>query len=500
MSQGVSSPTPYTPLRYAFLFLPYLAAEVFAEWAVLSYFLAWLGSFWILWFTVTGKVKPLPGDRPFSGQVMRPVVLTQLMFASFTALTSIFYVLNLMGYVYLDFQAPVGLGESSELALAAQAQRYYVLAHASVAAGMLFTMSYEDSGRYQVVTRFSFATLFLLIAGGSLVAGAGVGLLGGGFSQFRIRFADLAMVASVLSLVFAIWERHGPLIVATGLLYGANLAVAAMSGWKEELLVVMVLPLVFLYPVYRRFVTIVGPIALILFLTFVPAFNQVFRSLHWEGDMDAEEATIEAARQIVSGEVNLAARNWSFFTGRFSEIGMFVDYIDAVPERQPHYGTQIVRQSVESLVPRAVWSDKPITEQLSMERAYETGVIDRRSSVSAKPQYVVDAYLSAGAVGIFLACLLFGMAASLFSRTAERWFGGYWIGTALIYTAFFRLMWKGQAFEFMANTLFWSFVLMGLLFLAGRMAGVIVPAEQVPKPSESPSEATPDRYARSRSR
>ena len=110
-----------------------------------------------------------------------------------------------------------------------------------------------------------------------------------------------------------------------------------------------------------------------------------------------------------------------------------------------------------------------------MERAYDHGGISRNSEVSAKPQFVVDAYLSWGALGVLIGGVIFGMVASLASRLAERWFGGYLLGSGLVYTAFFRIFWKGSAFEFFIGAVFWSFVLMGLLFLAGRITGILVP-------------------------
>ena len=124
-----------------------------------------------------------------------------------------------------------------------------------------------------------------------------------------------------------------------------------------------------------------------------------------------------------------------------------------------------------SLVPRALWSSKPITERLVMERVYENGVVSRASSVSAKPQFIVDGYLSAGAFGVFIACLFYGMAASLASRLAERLFGGYLFGTALLYTALFRDLWRGNSLEFLLNNVVWSFVIMVMLFYAARSAG-----------------------------
>ena len=62
------------------------------------------------------------------------------------------------------------------------------------------------------------------------------------------------------------------------------------------------------------------------------------------------------------------------------------------------------------------------------------------------------------------------------SRLAERWFGGYLLGSGLVYTALFKVFWLSNAFEFFFNTVFWSFMVMGALFVAGRMTGYLVRA------------------------
>jgi hypothetical protein len=120
---------------------------------------------------------------------------------------------------------------------------------------------------------------------------------------------------------------------------------------------------------------------------------------------------------------------------------------------------------------------------MSMERVYENDVVERHSGASAKPKFVVDAYLSWGALGLLIGSLLYGMVASLASRLAERWFGGYLLGSGLVYLSLFRILWMSNSFEFLFNTVFWSFVFMGILFVAGRMSGLLVPRERSEKVS-----------------
>src|SRR4051812_5912418 len=116
------------PVRYIPLFVPFALAYLLQDYFLTSYGVAWLGSFFILWITISGRIKPLPGGRPARFQLFRPIVFTQLVFAGYTALTSIFYILSVSNGI--DPSDGIGLVRPS-IELAAQAQRYYVLIHAS---------------------------------------------------------------------------------------------------------------------------------------------------------------------------------------------------------------------------------------------------------------------------------------------------------------------------------------------------------------------------------
>ncbi|MGI4805440.1 MAG: hypothetical protein ACRYFL_11750, partial [Janthinobacterium lividum] len=81
-------------------------------------------------------------------------------------------------------------------------------------------------------------------------------------------------------------------------------------------------------------------------------------------------------------------------------------------------------------------------------------------NVSAKPALVADAYLCNGGTGIFVILLLYGCAAQLISQKAESLFGGYLFGSALIFSGLFQMFWRGLSFEFLINSVFWSYISM----------------------------------------
>jgi hypothetical protein len=394
------------------------------------------------------------------------------MFAGYTALTSIFHFLDLHGYFYFSYN-PSLAGPPQELALAAEAQRYYVLAHAAFSSGILAVMSYRRSGEWKFRTDFSRPWFVLYLAGGLFLASQVLSWVPG-LGQVQGRLTTLAFVASVLSLAVSIVQGQKMVILFSGVVYGLNLFQAFLSGQKSEVIVAFLLLAIFLYPWYRRTITILAPVVLVVLLAVLPTYANVIRSLNWRGNVEAREAAEVALNRVLSDETPMAETNWRFLTNRFSEIGMFTDYIDYVPDKRPYYGLSLVKNGLMGLVPRAVWSGKPSMERLAMERVYEAGVVEKYSGASAKPKFVVDAYLSGGALGVFLGGLLYGVLASWASRLAERWFGGYLLGSGLVYTALFKVFWLSNTFEFFFNTVFWSFMVMGALFVAGRLSGFLV--------------------------
>src|SRR5690625_4428287 len=89
-------------IGYALLFVPYLASLGASGSPGTSYMIAWSGSWFILWMSLSGKVKPLPTDRPFRHQILRPIIFTQLVFVRSNGLTSIFCFFDLNGFYYLS--------------------------------------------------------------------------------------------------------------------------------------------------------------------------------------------------------------------------------------------------------------------------------------------------------------------------------------------------------------------------------------------------------------
>jgi len=463
--------------KYVLLYIPFFLALLTSGSPVMSYFIAWGGSFWVFFLSMSGMIKPLPKDRSFAEQFLRPVILIQIIFASYMSVTSIFYFLDSIGYYYLTFD-PFRVKADYEIELLSQCQRYYLLAHTAYVHGILFMMNYDEKPKWKV--KYKSISVFMLQLTAAFSVLATFVRFAPGLGQFEVKFAGLSFTASVIAFAYALPEKKRvPTLIATGL-FAYNMLHALVSGWKEEIIVPLIMLAVFIFPFYKRVVITVFPILFAAFFTIVPTYNNIVRSLSWSGDVPADQAAEIAIDRMLAGDVDIAASNWLFLTGRLSEIGMFVEYVNGIPALRDFYGFEIAGQAVMAIIPRALYPSKPITEDLVEQRVIAAGVIAEYSAdnVSAKPPMITDAYLSAGGFGVFLFMLLLGMLVSWLSVTAEKLFGGYLMGSGLVCTGLFQMLWRGNCFEFLSNAVFWSVVVMFLLFYAGRKIGIIQPVEQ----------------------
>jgi hypothetical protein len=449
--------------KYLTLYVPWGLALLFEPDPVLSYLIAWLGSILIFYLTLSGWLTPLPKDRAIAEQLMRPIFLVQIIFAGYMAVSSIFYFLNLIGYV--DFQKTTASYltiDQQRLELTAACQRYYVLGHAAFVTGISVFMKYPVKQKYQV-DRESLANTLLVVAIVTLISSF-LFLKIPGLSQFYIQLSALSFISGTLALAFAIPLNKLWNTVFCIFLYISNFYNALISGFKEPIIISVLVLGVFLYPNYKKIVSIIFVPVLISLFYFLPTYNAAYRQNAWSDQVDADDAYKIALDETIKGDQSGNDSNWGFLSFRLSEIDMFTDFVRSTPSHVDFYGLKLLDQSVTAVIPRAFWPSKPSTEELVMERVYDAGVANRNSNVSAKPAFIVDAYLSGGALGVFIGLFIYGAAVQLISLKAEQLFGGYILGTALIFSGLFQIFWRGLSFEFLINTVFWSYITMLVIF------------------------------------
>ena len=217
---------------------------------------------------------------------------------------------------------------------------------------------------------------------------------------------------------------------------------------------------------------------MIFFLLYLVPYVYVLRNLSWYQGVEKDRAVaiaLDATRDLPMKDRLHGA--WNLLAHRANELYQFGKYVEYVPNARPYYGLDLVAEGMMGFVPRVLWPEKPNLEIIAMQRVYDAGIMKEGSVTSVKSNFYQDAYLSGGWVAIVLMCFMFGVLSMLISRSCERLFGGYYIGTCLIYTGLF-----GPAFNLASNFLYFVGTIWGSLitliglFVLGQLVGWIVPA------------------------
>ncbi|HEU0065267.1 MAG TPA: hypothetical protein VFQ58_09555, partial [Flavisolibacter sp.] len=438
--------------------------------------------FYIFYLSFTNKIKPTSKEVSMGEKILKPLFLVQIIFAGYMCCTSIFYFLDLLGYVYTNRNLLV-YPSQYDLNNAAECQRLYCLGHAAFVHGMLVAYRSDIQSKYQTVVKnwpaFFLKVVIICLPLSFIFKGIN------GLSVLGYCMEGLAFVAATLAFAISIPSKKYVLIIISGVLYAIELFQTLFSGFKEPVIVSILILGIFLYPFYKRLILFTFLPILIFLFAVLPTYVNSFRAqIHDENKLDPEIAkamAMERVKEDMSGE-NMAETNWEFLTNRISEINLFIRYKESINSGKGYYNFKILEQSLEALIPRLFWKTKPITEEVSMQRVIENGAVDDNSIVSAKPQYIVDGYLSGGAIGVWLALFFYGWIAQFICNKAESWFGGYFLGTGFAFTGLFQHLWRGNCFEFIFNDIVWSFIVMYLLFIILKVSNILVRKVNQPEP------------------
>ncbi len=189
--------------RILILFLPLVPAYLFSGDPVLSYSAAWLGSVFLLIASVSGWLVPLADDLPFAQQIMRPIIIIQFIFVGFNFITSIFYFLDTLGVQ--DFVLTNAEIDETRLLVVAECQRYYLLGHVFLLAG-IYSKGFE-------IKKASYLQIediprFLLILSGVTLAMNILSSSIGGLGQLSKQFQNLNFLSITESFCYAITSRN----------------------------------------------------------------------------------------------------------------------------------------------------------------------------------------------------------------------------------------------------------------------------------------------------
>ncbi|MFD2582257.1 exosortase Y-associated Wzy-like protein [Pedobacter vanadiisoli] len=455
------------------LYFPVLVSYVLINSSIISYFVAWFGSLFIFYTSILSPAAIINQDSPIHKQIMRPIFLTQLIFAGFMCTTSIFYFMDHLGYRYLtEVNYGAQFKESEQTALIASCQRMSLLAHAALVTGMLLI----QNNNIRIKSNRTFESDDFLIWLSIIVFGIGsLAQRFPGLNQIAIPLTIVGISCAAVLFVKGVNTKNIRYLSIGASIFIINFLHASLSGYKEPIIINIIVIACVFFPYYKKFILYLAlPVTYVL-LYFLPTYNNTVRQ-SWSGEVSAEEAQNQAFENLnLKNEEQIEDTNWGFMTKRLSEIEMFTQFVDYVPDHHPYYGWEIVENSLEGLIPRALWSGKPNMETVSMERVYDAGVANKMSAVSAKTRPIVDAYLSWGIPGVFFFMLLYGMLAQHLSDKAEEIFGGYELGCVIMFNSIFQGLWRGNNFEFMFNNIFWGYIIMWVLFILLRTLKVLKP-------------------------
>ncbi|PTS91996.1 hypothetical protein DBR11_27745 [Pedobacter sp. HMWF019] len=441
--------------------IPWLISLALAHHPVLSYLIAFSGSWFIFYYTLFSPWKYTNSNQTQVLQVMRPIVLIQLIFAGFMCCTSIFYFADHIGYKYLE-SVKGNFIISPQTFIIAKSQQIALLGHIGLVTGIQYQTKTLFQ-KYQCTMQLTplLIRLYFISFLCTLV-------LDHYPSFLQIKYYLLHLSACCLSYLFisGFFHRRPFQITLAGAALSLQLLSETLSGYKESLLVNLLLIGFISFPYFRKTVLIFFLPLLYLLLYTLPTLSLMIRTSSWNNHKPSKDVRREAFEFLLSGSegAKISDNNWNFLTYRFSETDMFCQYIKSVPDQQPYYGFEILRNSFYALIPRTFWSQKPNTEKVSMERVYTCGAVNRLSAASAKTRPVTDAYLSGGTLIVFVAMFLYGLIAQWLCNKAENIFGGYPLGCIIIFNGFFQPLWRGNNWEFLINNITYGFFMMLLLF------------------------------------
>lgn len=435
------------------------------------WWICWITSVVIYPLTIFGFLIELPMDIPLKDQLFRPYFLAFTFFSGYVAISPIFYFLSIHGYEFTD-QISEMWPDTNLLNLVTKAQWYYLIAHVSYVAGMgLLKPNYGKSEFKMINIRLSniFISFFIIIQMISVVT-----LFIPGLAQIAVKLNSVGNILGVLFLGVA-WKEKNVTKISLGVLVVIySLIIALFSGMKSAPLFIAIILSTFLIQRFPKTVIVGGILVFALWATYIPYYNGIYRNLAWSQGIDPVEAnSIAQEETLLATSEELRGASWAMFSNRLSEVGMFIKFIETVPTNIPFYGFQILEQSTYALIPRIFWKDKPDMEVLIMQRAYSSGVVEEYSIVSAKPAFIADSYLSGDWIMIIIMHILLGAANIFISIKAESWFGGYLLGSGVVYNGLFQIVWLGNSFEFLINAMFWSFIIMFVLFRLFKYLGYL---------------------------
>lgn len=455
-------------MRSFIVYLPCIIALSYSNQPEEAYWIAWGGSLFILAVTFLGIAQNRPKDLGFFEQFFRPYLYMQMMFAVTNCLSSIFYFFHLKGFMFFD-RIDNDITEKAAYSIA-EAQFYCLLAHAAYAQGVVLNIAKYGKQKNDFVakvdstmlTKISIISFILVVIIGTIGLGNAIGSV--------LNF--MCLMATTLSFVFAIATKRNLLL--SSLMFLSIFMYVMSLGMKEYIIIVLILLTINLFPKYKL-QTIIFALLISNIVIYIPTYVTNVRKIVWYGNGTITEAFEKTYEEAVSTDTDvqeiLRKTQWDFLVFRFSEISMLEQYISYVPSQRNFYGVEILINGFKGFIPPIIRPDGKTVDKTAMERVYAAGALDRfvgEAGTSAKPSLIADNYLIGGTFTVVVMSFIYGWLATFFSLLCEKKFGGYTIGTIIIYNAAFSILTKGTCTENMFVSIYYGVIILIALILFSK--------------------------------
>jgi hypothetical protein len=433
------------------VYLPYFFVNNYNGSPENLYWFSWAGSIFVIFVTLTNIAHQRPKDLPFISQFFRPYIFAQLIFAFYHCIATVFYYFSLQGYFFFEKISPNS--NINDLQLVALCQSYCLLAHTAFAHGTILQTSKYGKDKVNNATQpkeLINVDLFFKISIFCIVSQFLIKQLG--FLSAILAVVYLAQnTAIVLTLIYAIREKRKLLLATT--LFIFNLIILLTSGLKEGVIVLAILLFFNFFP-KNKIITLTVALFIGNLMIYLPQYTINVRQVVWYGGGTLQEAFDKTYQEITTTDEieieKVRKNNWSFLIHRISEIDALKTYVVYIDGQKGYDGTEILKHGILAVIPSFIRTDGLSTDKTAQERAYQAGALDRfvgEAGTSAKPAMVADCYMVGGRFAIFIICFLSGYMATFFSVLCEKYFGGYTIGTVIIFNACFYIFLKGHCME-----------------------------------------------------
>jgi len=254
-------------------------------------------------------------------------------------------------------------------------------------------------------------------------------LFGAGGRQFLVLLTSTVPMALFVLLFRKLLRReanHGEVLLIVVFLAGRFVAAIA-SGWLGASVSIIVICMVaYLYE--QRKISAVAVVLVFAYVLFFQAGKAAFRKTFWGERVDAsfsQRISFWSSESLRNWELmldNPSEENWRRLAdenlGRISLLQQTAHVLDMTPEVVPFQHGRLYSYMLVTLIPRAVWADKPSVNEANQFYQVAYGLTDAHQldTVSIAVGSLAESFINFGWWGPFLIMVPMGIFFDYFQR------------------------------------------------------------------------------------